>query len=76
MSKPDRLLSVRQVMAEYLPGMSRAGMYRAIETGDMPAVRYGKKLLIRESTVRKFIDRLEPAVNREPLSISQWRNGR
>jgi hypothetical protein len=56
----DRLLSVRQVQADIMPGLGIRSVYAAIYRGDLPAVRYGKKILVREGDARKFVDGFAP----------------
>jgi excisionase family DNA binding protein len=54
----SRYLSIRQVRDLYLPGLSRTGIYRLIDHGDLPSIRIGKKRLIAEAEVEAFLDDL------------------
>jgi excisionase family DNA binding protein len=48
--------SIPQVMARL--GLGRDGVYRAINEGKLPARKFGKRTLITERDIQRFLDSL------------------
>ena len=57
--KGRRLLTVSDAATEY--GLTQRFIYRAISEFGMPAVRVGKKLLLRPESVDRWLEEREQA---------------
>lgn len=58
------LLTIEQVAARL--GVSYKTVQRMIESQDLPALKVGKRLRVREDTLRQFLDRGTYTVDRDP----------
>lgn len=61
---PDPLLDVPTT--ERLLGVSRSSLFELLRTGQLPAVKLGRRTLVRTSDLRRFIANLATAQYRQP----------
>jgi excisionase family DNA binding protein len=73
-SKPDSLLDVPE--ATRLLGVSRSSLFELLRTGQLPAVKLGRRTLIRSSELRRFIANLTAAEYRQPHIAPKRTQGR
>lgn len=73
-SEPDSLLDVPE--ATRLLGVSRSSLFELLRTGQLPAVKLGRRTLIRTSELRRFIANLAIAQYRQPHITPQPKRGR
>lgn len=62
--EPDPLLDVPRTRR--LLGVSRSSLFELLRTGQLPAVKLGRRTLVRTSDLRRFIANLATAQYRQP----------
>ena len=73
-SEPDSRLDVPE--ATRLLGVSRSSLFELLRTGQLPAVKLGRRTLIRTSELRRFIANLAAAQYRQPYIAPKPKRGR
>ncbi|MCA3362074.1 MAG: helix-turn-helix domain-containing protein [Roseomonas sp.] len=73
-SKPDSLLDVPE--ATRLLGVSRSSLFELLRTGQLPAVKLGRRTLVRTSDLRRFVANLAAAQYRQPYTAPKPKRGR
>jgi excisionase family DNA binding protein len=73
-SEADSLLDVPE--ATRLLGVSRSSLFELLRTGQLPAVKLGRRTLIRGSELRRFIANLTAAEYRQPHITPKPTRGR
>jgi len=71
---PDPLLDVPTT--ERLLGVSRSSLFELLRAGHLPAVKVGRRTLIRTSDLRRFIANLASAQYRQPHITPKPKRGR
>ncbi|MCA3155079.1 MAG: helix-turn-helix domain-containing protein [Burkholderiales bacterium] len=61
---------------ERLLGISRSSLFELLRTGQLPAVKLGRRTLIRTSELRRFIANLATAQYRHPHITPKPKRGR
>lgn len=74
LSEADSLLDVPE--ATRLLGVSRSSLFELLRTGQLPAVKLGRRTLIRTSELRRFIANLATAQYRQPYIAQKPKRGR
>jgi excisionase family DNA binding protein len=59
-----------------LLGVSRSSLFELLRTGQLPAVKLGRRTLIRTSELRRFIANLASAQYRQPYIAQKPKRGR
>ena len=57
MAGTNRLLTIEQVMRDYLP-LGRTKLYEEIRSGRIPVVKIGRRTFISEQALEAYIDGL------------------
>jgi excisionase family DNA binding protein len=72
--EPDPLIDVPTT--ERLLGISRSSLFELLRAGHLPAVKLGRRTLIRTSDLREFIANLAAAQYRQPHIMPKPKQGR
>lgn len=72
--EPDPLLDVPTT--ERLLGISRSSVFELLRAGQLPAVKLGRRTLVRTSDLRRFIANLTAAEYRQPHVTPKRTQGR
>lgn len=56
-------------------GISRNGMYRAIERGEIPSVRIGKRIVVPKHVVHKMLGEPPDGEPRDIIDLPGWEAG-
>ena len=72
--EPDPLLDVPTT--ERLLGISRSSVFELLRAGQLPAVKLGRRTLVRTSDLRRFIANLTAAEYRQPHITPKRTQGR
>lgn len=58
--KEDRLLSLKHVLAEYLP-IGKTSLFSLLKNGKLQAVKLGSRTYVKHSAIQSYIASLQPA---------------